>query len=52
MRLLRIVRLVSFLFLGKKFRTLIRMLVDKCFKLLNHSKRRLQWMNPTRIMQP
>jgi hypothetical protein len=30
---------MAFLFLGTKFRTSIRMLVDKCFKLLNHSKR-------------
>jgi hypothetical protein len=52
MRLLRIVCLVAFLFPGKKFRTLIRMLVDKCLKLLNHSERRLWWMNPTRIMRP
>jgi hypothetical protein len=31
---------VAFLFLGKKFRTSIGMLVDKCFKVLNHSERR------------
>jgi hypothetical protein len=35
MRLLKIVRLVAFLFLSRKFRTSIRMLVDKCLKLLN-----------------
>jgi hypothetical protein len=40
MRLLRIVRLVAFLFPDRKFRTLIRMLVDKCLKLLNHSERK------------
>jgi hypothetical protein len=49
MRLLRIVRLVAFLFLGRKFRTLIRTLVDKCLKLLNHSERRWWWMNLARI---
>jgi hypothetical protein len=41
MRLLRIVRLVTFLFPGRKFRTSIRTLIDKCSKLLNHSERRL-----------
>jgi hypothetical protein len=40
------------LFLGRKFRTSIRTLVDKCFKLLNHSKRRRWWMNPARILRP
>jgi hypothetical protein len=40
MRLLRIVCLVAFLFLGRKFITSIRTLVDKCFKLLNDSERR------------
>jgi hypothetical protein len=41
LRLLRIVRLVVFLFPGRKFRTSIRALVDKCLKLLNHSERKL-----------
>jgi hypothetical protein len=41
-----------FWFLGKKFRTSIRTLVDKCFKLLNHSERRWWWTNPARIWQP
>jgi hypothetical protein len=36
MGLLRIVCLVAFLFQGRKFRTSIRMLVEKCLKLLNH----------------
>jgi hypothetical protein len=51
MRLLRIVHLVAFLFPDRKYRTSIRMLVDKCSKLLNHSERRLWWMNPARIMR-
>jgi hypothetical protein len=51
MRLLRIVCLVPFLFLGRKFITLIRTLVDKCLKLLNHSERRFWWMKPVRIMR-
>jgi hypothetical protein len=42
----------GFLFPGRKFKTSIRMLVDKCSKLLSHSERRLWWMNPTRIMRP
>jgi hypothetical protein len=37
LRMLRIVHLVAFLFLSRKFRTSIRALVDKCFKFLNHS---------------
>jgi hypothetical protein len=41
LRLLRIVRLVAFLFLGKKFRASIRTVLDKCLKLLNYSERRL-----------
>jgi hypothetical protein len=40
----------AFLFLGRKFRTSRRTLVDKCFKLLNHSERRLSWMNLVRMM--
>jgi hypothetical protein len=37
------------LFLGRKLRTSIRTLVDKCFKLLNHFERRWWWMNLARI---
>jgi hypothetical protein len=42
----------GFLFLGRKFRTSIRMLVDNCLNLFNHSERRLWWMNPARIIRP
>jgi hypothetical protein len=40
----------AFLFSGRKFRTSIRTLVEKGSKLLNHSERRLWWMNPARMM--
>jgi hypothetical protein len=42
----------AFLFSGRKFRTSIRTLVEKGSKLLNHSERRLWWMNPARMMWP
>jgi hypothetical protein len=42
----------GFFVFGQKVQKLIRTLVDNCFKLLNHSERRLWWMNLARMMRP
>jgi hypothetical protein len=39
---------VAFLFPGRKFKTSIRTLVDKCLKLLNHSEKEVVVDEPSK----